>query len=278
MKTTEPFPSFDEQLAHLDAFIRRLTDEYKEEGIRSWDDLEIRVKTFFTPENMDRTNAVVPHWGKMASYGDGFTLVHVICVFLGLYMMPEFLALSREGQQLMKWVILFHDVEKELQEGKRDHFHAFRSTIGAARTLPKLGFPVTAEYDSHIEVWDMYTRSAVTHTEGSPHELQDNNKLPMIIDGIERMFGHNTPATLILKTILFHLSVPTNDWPPPNPLTREEIIRYLDRELLPLLKVMNLGDTDGWALFDPETRERQRLDTLQVFEKLERLISSSGTQ
>jgi len=269
----DEFPKFDEHLPFLDAFIHELADEYKKGKLQSWGDLEIRVKAFFTAEMMDRTNIVIPHWGKMASYVGGITLVHVMCVFLGLYIMPEFLALTKEGQQIMKWVILFHDVEKEIQEGKRDYFHAFRSTAGAARVLPKLGFPVTEDYASFIDEWDAYTRSAITKIEGVSDDVQDNSKLPKIIDGIEHMFSHNTPAALILKTILFHLSVDMTDWPPPNPLTQEEVVRYFDRELLPLLKVMHLGDGDGWSMFESETREHLRIDTIRVFDKLEHLLS-----
>ena len=274
LKTIDNIPLFEERLSHLDQFIQELAGGYQKGKIKSWDDLELRVKTFFTPEMMDLTSSVVPHWQKMASYADGITLTHVMCVFMGLYIMPEFLALSKEGQQIMKWVILFHDVEKELQEGKRDYFHAFRSAVGAARTLPKLGFPITTEYDSLIDEWDAYTQSAITKIEEHPDDVQDNRKLPKIIDGIERMFGHNTPTALIIKTILFHLSVPADEiWPPPNPLTNKEIKLYFDMELLPLLKVMNLGDNDGWAIFDPPTWEYQRSDTIKVFEKLERLLS-----
>jgi len=58
------------------------------------------VKTFFTPECMEQTEALVPGWKKMASYSDGITLTHAICVFLGVYMMPEFQALTPEGKQI----------------------------------------------------------------------------------------------------------------------------------------------------------------------------------
>ena len=188
-------------------------------------------------------------------------------------MMPEFLEMTYEQQQMMKWVILFHDVEKEPKPGIRDHTHAFRSAVSASKTLPGVEFPIIPEYKSVIDEWSEFTLLASTTLGDTPTVVQDNNKLPNILDGIEHMFGHNTPATLIIKTILFHLSVDMNDWPPPNPLTEEEVIRYFDKELTPLLKVMNLADGEGWSMFHPETRERQRVDTIQVFEKLDRLIS-----
>ena len=267
------FPIFDEQLMFLNQFILELVDEYHAGKINSWDALDEKVKTFFTAERMEEIDTLVPGWKKMASYSDGVTLTHVMCVFLGLYMMPEFLRMNNEQQQIMKWVILFHDVEKEHRRGKRDHTHAFRSAVNAARGLPKIGFPVTAEYDSLIDEWDIFTRSAITQIDGSPDNVQDNRKLPVIIDSIERMFGHSTPATLIIKTILFHLSVDMEPWPPITPFTEEEVARYFDADLVILLRAMNLGDSEGWSMFE-SSRESLRNATLEAFEKVERLISS----
>ena len=209
----------------------------------------------------------------MASYMEGTTLVHVMCVFLGLFLMPEFLSMAEEQQQMMKWVILFHDIEKEPQKGKRDHGHAFRSAVAAARMLPGLGFPVTAEYDKLIHAWGEFTRSAMTRSESLQDFTQDHRKLPEILDGIERMFGRDTPASLIVKTILFHLSIDMEPWPPVTPLTDAEVRRYLDGELALLLRVMNLGDSEGWNMFGPD-RESLRNATVEAFKKVERLVSN----
>lgn len=273
MNPSHEFPSFDDLLPDLNQLILDLVEDYQAEKIKSWDDLEDKVKVFFTPERMAQTDEIVPHWLKMASYADGLTLIHVMCVFMGLSMLPEYLGMSKRLQQLMKWIILLHDVEKEPQAGKRDHPHAFRSAAGAADTLPKLGFPVTTKYDQLIGEWSDFTRSAVTIPENSSDYVQDNRKLPQILDGIERMFGHNTPAALIIKTILFHLSVDMDFWPPPAPLTNDEMKRYFDRELTSLLRIMHLGDGEGWLMFDPENREPGRMDTLEAFERVERLVS-----
>lgn len=266
-------PIFDETFSSLNQFVLQLADQRRDGKINSWDDLAILVNDFFTPERMDEMEMLVPHWCKMASYAEGRTLIHVLCIFLGLYEMPEFLAMNAEQQQIMKWIILFHDVEKEVPDGKRDHAHAFRSTVGAARTLPRLGFGVTSEYESIIDGWDAYTRAALTTQEVSGDIIQDNRKIPQILDGIERMFGPNTPAALILKTILFHLSINMDFWPPPLPLTEEEVAEYIDYELFPFLLAMHLGDSDGWNLFTEDMRAYARADTLGAFEKIKDIIS-----
>jgi len=266
-------PSFDDALTELDKFIGDLIQAYNAGKIQAWDQLEERVKAFFTPEKMDQVSSVVPHWRKMASYADGLTLVHVMCVFMGLYMLPEFTGMLGDQQQLMKWVILFHDVEKEIPDGKRDHTHAFKSAVGAAQTLPELGFQTTSEYELLIDGWGEFTRSAGKVLENSSDYTQDNSKLPIILDGIERMFGHNTPGALIIKTILFHLSVDMNYWPPTSPLTDEEVKSYIDMELVLPLLVMHLADGDGWLMFHPEKRALGRNDTIKAFKKVEQLIS-----
>lgn len=266
------FPAFDEHLPFLNRFILDLADGFKAGEVNSWDELDGRVKTFFTLERLEQTEKLAPGWKKMASYAEGVTLTHVMCVFLGLYMLPEFQAMTKVGQQMMKWVILFHDIEKEPQKGKRDHLHAFRSAVAAARALPKLGFPVTAEYVSLIDEWDTFTRSAVTQLEHLSDDVQDNRKLPEILSGLECMFGYNRPATLIIKTILFHLCVDMEPWPPVTPLTDNEVTRYFDRDLVTLLKAMNLGDGEGWSLFD-ESRDSLRNATLEAFQKVEHLIA-----
>ena len=268
------FPAFDEKLPFLNQFILELVETYQSGELNTWDDLDVKVKTFFTPERMEQMTSIVPTWKVMASYLDGVTLTHVMCVFLGMYMTPEYLRLTPEHQGMMKWVILFHDIEKAPLPNKRDHLHAFRSAVNAAEALPRLGFPVTAEYESHIAEWSQFTRSAIAHLENSPDDIQDNDKLPTILSGIDKMFGQNSPAALIIQTVLFHLSINTNLWPPPKPLTTAEMKKYFNKELASLLLIMLLADNDGWALFEPEFRENQRNDIIDKFQKIGHLLST----
>ena len=278
MKTDLDFPSFDVHFPELNDFVLRLVDLHKAGRLTSWSDLEEQVSTFFTPATMDKMESVIPGWRKMAGFSDGLTLTHVTCVFLGLYRMPEFLSMTPYQQGLMKWVILLHDLEKEVRENKRDHMHAFRSAVTAARLLPDLGFVNMPEYPAHIDEWSELTLSARTNLGEVSNDVQDNRKFPQILAGIERLFGHNTPASLVIKTILFHLSVDMKEWPPATPLTEDEMLLFFDLNLLPLLKVMHLGDTDGWSLFEPIENEKLRKDTIEVFDKLSHLLISSTTR
>ena len=273
MKDNREIPSLENRFPEVDAFIHRLVNLYETGNLHSWEELDRQTKEFFTPSRMDQMELIVPGWYKMASYREGVTLTHVTCAFLGMYRMPEFLSLAPVQQTMMKWVVLFHDLEKEVKNEKRDYTHAFRSAVTATRQLPALGFQKQPEFDTLLPQWSELTLSAHMKAETSSDVVQDNRKIPEILAGIERMFGRNTPPALIVKTILFHLSIDMTEWPPPNPLTNEEIRRFIDRDLLSLLRIMHLADSDGWALFGPD-RERLRKDTLEVFEQVNELITS----
>jgi len=270
------FPSFDVALMELDQFIRALVKEYKNNKIKNWDDLDSKVKSFFTDEKMGTIDSTIHDWKLMSSYSDGITLTHVICVFLGLYMLVEFQSLSLEQQQIAKWIVVFHDIEKIFIKGKRDSIHMVKSTVNTARALPSLGFPITSLYHMLIHSWSENTLQAVKFSNEFERLIPDNSKLPEIIDGIDKMFGENTPAALIVKGVLFHQAVVVvKDWPQPAPLTNEEFNLYVSHDLFLLLRVMHLADNDGWMLFASK-REAYYKETLEAFENLKLLVAQSG--
>jgi len=274
MDTATNFPSFDVEFKELNQFILMLVDEYTSGKIKSWSDLDKKVKAFYTPERMDAIESKASGWKKMASYSDGITLTHVTCVLLGMFMLPEFQALSAEQQQLAKWIILFHDIDKSHIRGKRDTMHAFRSGVVAANIMPGIGFQVTNHYKELIHSWNKLTNNAFTMEDENSTQKPDNSKLPEILSGIERLFGENTPACLIVKTTLLHISLNVDiNYPTPSPLTETEIKQFVHQDLFPLLKVMMLSDNEGWSLFNPEIRNQQNKDALEAFDRVEKIIS-----
>lgn len=277
MKTPMEFPLFDEHFSFLNQFILDLIEAYHAGKVNSWGKLDDWVKLFFTNEVVDTIESKASGWKKMASYSDGITLTHVTCVFLGMFMLPEFQTLSAEQQQIAKWIILFHDIDKAHIKGKKDKMHAFNSAIVAATTLPGIGFPVTSKYHALIDSWSEYTRQAYVVLDAEKWHRPDNQKLPKIILGIDELFGENTPANLITKTVLLHISLDVDkNYPTPAPLTDNEIERFIGPNLLPLLKVMMLADNEGWSLFNQEVRKQQRNDTVNAFEKIQELVGHSN--
>jgi hypothetical protein len=274
MKLSFDFPSFDTEFHELNQFILTLVDEYNNGKLKSWDALDEKVRAFYMSERMDYIESKAPGWKKMSSYSDGITLTHVTCVFLGMFMLSEFLSLSPERQQIAKWIILFHDIDKFHIQGKKDSMHAFHSAVIAAKELIKLGFSVTDKYHGLINSWSELTYNAFMANDGDTAPKPDNQKLPEILAGIDQLYGANTPATLIIKTVMLHISLNVDpQYPTPAPLTKAEIKRYINATLFPLLRVMMLSDSEGWTLFYPEVREQQNRDMLDAFERVDEIIS-----
>ena len=274
MKTPETFPSFDDCFSDLNQFIHELVEAYEAKNLQSWADLEEKAHGFFTQGKMEEMEALVPGWKKMVSYSEGITLVHVMGVFLGLFMLPEFKRLTPDQQQMAKWIILLHDVAKFHIQGKKDTLHAFRSGVETANALPGFGFPTRLHFHERIGYWSKYTEQAFILRDGDTDPRPDNRKLPGILIGIDNLFGKDTPAALITKTVLLHISPAVDPfYPTPAPLTDSEIKRFIGSSLFPLLRTMMLSDNEGWSLFNLETRSRQRHDTLEVFGRIEQLIA-----
>jgi hypothetical protein len=273
MNSPQAFPPFDETFSDLNGFLLKLVNTYEAGEIRSWDELDGQVKAYFTSEKMEQMESRVAGWKTMASYTEGITLVHIMCVFLGMLILPEFQALTPVQKQLAKWIVLLHDIAKFHIRGKKDTMHAFRSGIQAAHLLPRFDFPAREHYHERIGYWSDYTAQAFLPGDGIAPK-PDNQKLPDILIGIDNLFGKDTPAALITKTVLLHISLDVDHlYPTPAALTEDEIKRFISPNLLPLLKVMMLSDNEGWSLFDPETRARQRKEALEAFQKVETIIS-----
>jgi hypothetical protein len=254
------------------AFVSGVARDYQAGALDSWEALAGRARAFFTPARMAEFEALVPGWGEMAAYGEGVTLVHTMCAFVGLLRSPEYRRATPEQQAEMHWILLLHDLAKWVRPGERDNTHPFRSAALAGGILPARGFPVTDEYGQAYEHWAALAHAAVlVRQEGAKtNYIPDNRYLPPILDGVTRLFGMDTPAALIVRTILLHTAVTViARWPQAAPLTAEEEARYLDAQLLPLLKMMMLADNDGWELFNAANRDAFRAETLAVFDRLE---------
>jgi hypothetical protein len=266
------FPNIEAHLAEMMGFVTGLALDY-EAGRVGQLDLEEKVLAFFSDDVLDRLEAVAPGWRRMSAYAGGRTLVHVMSAFMALITCPEYQQAPAEQQALLKWIVLYHDVAKEIVEGQRDALHGFRSAAMAGAAVVKVGFPVAGADHSQLEAWAAFTHDAVTWSDRANAYIQDNSKLSQIMDGIGRIFGHQSAAGLVVKTVLLHMSLNVvADWPQTASLTEAESRQYIDGNLLPLLKVMMLVDNDAWALFDRPTKERYRQETLAVFEGMEKAL------
>jgi hypothetical protein len=266
----EQFPRIEFHLPNVMRFVTALALDYESGLTDSESILEEKVLAFFSADVLARVEVIAPGWRRMSSYADGCTLVHVMSAFLALMLCPEYQNASIEQQALLKWIVLYHDIAKKVIKGKRDAIHGFRSAAIAGGSVAQIGFTVTDEYYSHVEDWIAITNEAITWANEAKIYIQDNHKLPKIIDGIDRIFDHNTAAALVVKTVLLHMSINVvEDWPQMAPLTEAETSQFIDATILPLLKIMMLVDNDAWSLFDQPTKEKYRGETLAVFRGIE---------
>lgn len=269
-------PRLESYLPELTDFIDLLTHDVNSGAVDNWEKFTEKTQDFYTPARMQNIESIIPGWRKMASYSDGATLVHVTSALVALKQLPEYHRAAPIDQIICEWIVLLHDIDKEIHSGKRDHCHGFRSAVVASKILPGVGFRIIDDGHKRIKEWAEQTNSAIKPGVDGKDDIQDNQKLPEILSGIERIFGDNSPAAIIVKAILLHFSINTcTEWPQVAPLTDEEVILYIDDAFVPFLEIMMLVDSDAWALFEYEIKEKQRQETLFVFQNVRKLVKAS---
>jgi len=262
-------------LPEFSRWVETLVEDVRREQITDEARLEQRVRDFFTPAMLAHVDSIIPGWQIMASYADGQTLIHTITVYAALLLCPAYQQASDDQHMLTQWIVLFHDLAKVLIDGKRDPTHSFKSAALAGRLLARFPFETATTYESHITAWVASTNSAVVKSAEMQEQIQDNRRLPEIMEGIKRLFGVDTPAALIVKAILLHQSINVvAAWPQAAPLTDLEIQRYVSPKLLPLLKMMMLVDNDAYAFFDEPLKQKHRTETLAIFSHIEKLMTT----
>lgn len=269
MTTSASLPKLQDHLPELAAFIRRLADEHQRGVLTSGQQFVGMVRAFYTPAMMAKIETVVPGWGKMASFDNQQTLIHVTSVVTALLLLPEYQNATSEQQVIMEWTALFHDIAKEPQHPHHDYVHGFRGGAVTGKALHALGFPVTASYATDVDEWYTLTYNATIFDSMYNEDIQDNSKLPEIIGGIERFYGADSPGTLVTKGVLLHVSLPVDpDYPTLAPLSKREMERYVNAAFFPIIVAMMLADDGGWNLFDRERTASQRVKVLDYFDPI----------
>lgn len=260
--------SIADKLPEVWLFLEKLSAGVNAGTIQSIEDFTERCRKFYTSDRMAEIEAVVPGWKHMASFEDGKTLWHVNLAMVALLQLDEYRSMSPGQQTVQQWIVFLHDVGKEPASG-RDHRHTFRSAAQAGRILPKLGFPVTAAYPREFEDWFNLTDTATRFDEAQKLEIQDNSKLSTILSGAKRIFAE--PTRTAVGAIALHQSITTlAAWPVKAPLTSDQVMAYVDKDILPALLVLMLADSGGWTLFDAPTLDSMYQETRAVFRELPR--------
>ena len=260
--------SIPEKLPELWLFLEQLSAGVQAGTISSTEQLIERCQEFYTTERMAEIEAVVPGWQHMASFEHGKTLWHINVAMVALLQLDEYRSMSSSQQTVQQWVVFLHDVAKE-PVGGRDHRHSFRSAAQAGRIMPQLGFPVTAAYPAEFQDWFNLTDTATRFDEAQGLEIQDNSKLPSILGGAKRIFAE--PTRTAVSVIALHQSITSlAAWPVQAPLTDDQVMAYVDKDIFTALLALTLADSGGWNLFDLPTLESMYKETRAVFRDLPR--------
>jgi len=270
-----PIPCVEDRLPDLFDFVRTLARRIDTGELQDGDALLLRLREFYTADRMQAIESVAPGWQEMAAYADRATLHHITQVLIALQRLPEFRQASRQQQALMDWIVLYHDLGKQVIGGQRDALHAFRSATMAARTLPEVGFPTSEGYPAGLGPWTQLVLGAAVAAPDGKGLLPDNRALPEILQGLDQLFGAGSAASLIVQAVLLHQSLNVvPEWPNPCSLTDAELPYCIRPPLLPLLEIMMLVDSDAWQLFDPANKAKFRQSTLAVFANVRQRVGA----
>lgn len=268
-------PQAMHDLSELMAFIQQMHDDYESGKFANWQEFTLPIHTWYTPQRLQAIDDVVMGWQKMSTYADQQTLIHLTAALVSLLSLEEYLALTPEQQNLALWIVLYHDVEKEVINGKRDHTHGFRSAAMCAKGLVRHGLTDNVDRLT-IQSWIDLTYTATIFDETKQDHIQDNSKLESIMAGIDQVFdGLDIPASLIISGVLLHMSLDVvDDFPSAAPLTNDQICACISPILFPLLQVMMLTDSLAWSVFDTDRRAPEREQTLREFARVKALLAT----
>lgn len=267
-------PQAMHDLPELMAFIQQMRDDYARGEFTNWQEFIQPIRTWYTPQRLQAIDDVVMGWRKMSTYADQQTLIHLTAALVSLLNLEEYLTLTPDQQNLALWIVLYHDVEKEVLEGKRDHTHGFRSAATCAKGLVRHGLAQHVDRLT-IQSWIDLTNTATRFDDTKQDHIQDNSKLESIMAGIDQVFdGRDNPASLIISGVLLHMSLDVvDDFPQAAPLTNDQICASITPALFPLLRVMMLTDSLAWSLFDTDRIAPEREQTLREFARVKTLLT-----
>lgn len=190
---------------------------------------------------------VIPGWRKIATTEGGETALHTMLVFSLCLNLPEYTLADDLTRREIEWAAVLHDLDKKL--ARQDTAHPFRSAAVVARIMPSLGFDLLPGVgESDLEAWSSLVMSA--QRPDGEKMIHDHSSLREIIDGIYKCWGKDTPASRILKAVLFHQSLPTvKDWANAVLLTNDEIAFSLTSSDMKVLSALMIADSDSWNIF-----------------------------
>ena len=262
-------PVLSEALPQLWDVACGLKSELEDKKYPNADSLYRVLDFLTTPGWITLVEKVIPGWKKVATQNDGLTAKHTLLVLACCMNLPEYQQTSAQTRREIEWAAIFHDLDKDVQYGRGDGSHPVRSAGVAAQRLVDLGFEF--QVNGHFGNWLDALKAAQKQVDGK--WVNDFAHLPALWAGLHYFFGFDTPASRILKAIMFHQSLPTlDDWPNPVILTDDQIRATLTLSDMDVLGPLMLGDSDSWNVCEP-TRDAYMEEIRGNIEKVKAVIA-----
>jgi len=264
MKT---IPVLSSVLPRLWASACELRSELESGEHSDWAALYQRLNFLTEQEWIESIESILPGWKKIATQSEGIAAKHTLVVLACCMNLPEYQGAEAETQREIEWAAVFHDIDKDVRFG-RDASHGVRSAAVTAQGLVGLGFDF--QLDGDFTAWLDLLKSAQKQVNGN--WVNDFTHLADITTGLCYFFGANTPASRIIKAVMFHQSLPTvDDWPNPVILSDDQVRASLTLSDMDVLGSLLLGDSDAWNVCEP-MRDAYREEIRGNIEKVKNII------
>jgi len=224
------------------------------EKFSSWKPLIQQIQPILELGFIEKMEAAIPGWKKIATLNDGQTAIHTLLVFSLCLNLPEYTLFSDEmTRKEIEWAAILHDLDKNL--ARNDTAHPFRSAAVVARIMPQLGFkPLVGVYQSDIDNWSILVMSA--QKPDGEKMVHNHTPLKKIIHDLHRCWGSDSSASRVLKAVLLHQSLPTvEDWKNAVLLNNEELAYSLTLKDMNVLDPLMVVDSDSWNIYSEARAE-----------------------
>lgn len=199
----------------------------------------------------------VPMWDWLHGQKDGNVCIHTMRMMYCVLNDPGYRAADPRTQNVLKWTTLLHDIAKrgQMGDGYKDTAHPYYSGVEALRVLKALYNVknVCRQCNANIKNLMQLIRDSVWKDK---RIMLD--RLELILQTAERIFGKDSFCFLVLKLVIMHQSLPA---PPSLPMeytnyvSGEMLKKIADKKYMKMLKVIVVNDLINYSMHLPEKKK-----------------------
>jgi len=218
---------------------------------------------------------VIPMWTWLNTQLNGRICFHTLRMLYCTLNDKNYLLLSPEKQNVIKWTIILHDIAKRnvptFKEDKKDPAHPYNSAIVALDVFNSLSEYKETFSQAKIKLLQEKIKASIIDD-----YIPDLKELGNILEQAKDIFVSSHFCYLVFKLIIMHQALPYfNTADQPVYLTDEEIKKYCDVEFLQLMKIIATNDLINYHLQNSIIRQSLCDAIEELYIKYFKLISPS---